>query len=90
MIQVYQRCLILTCNGDLLNSFLQIFQYKKFRNQVNNRKKSEENTYKSNKISEVAESPDLVWKSAKTFMGGRARAGCPFPRCSGDLIRRKC
>ena len=35
-------------------------QYKKLRNQVNNRKKSEENNYKSNRISEVADSPDLV------------------------------
>ena len=44
-------------------------QYKKHRNQVNNRKKTEEKAYKSNKMSEVSDRPELVWKSAKSFMG---------------------
>ena len=44
-------------------------QYKTFRNQVNNRKKYEEKEFKTAKMGEVADSPDLVWKSAKCFMG---------------------
>ena len=47
-------------------------QYKKFRNQINNRKKSEEKTYKSNKMEEIADRPELVWKSAKSFMGWKS------------------
>ena len=48
-------------------------QYKKFRNQINNRKKYEEKLYKSEKMAEVADSPDIVWKSAKTFMGWQSQ-----------------
>ena len=44
-------------------------QYKLFRNQVNNRKKYEEQHFKTAKMTEVADSPELVWKSAKSFMG---------------------
>ena len=44
-------------------------EFKKFRNKVNNRKKFEECNYKAEKIMDVADSPDLMWQSAKTFMG---------------------
>ena len=47
-------------------------QYKKFRNEVNNRKKTEEKRYKSEKMAEVADKPDIVWKSAKAFMGWKS------------------
>ena len=44
-------------------------QFKKFRNMVNNRKKREEQLYKTEKLAEVASSSNLLWKSAKNFMG---------------------
>ena len=44
-------------------------QFKIFRNKVNNRKKYEECQYKAEKMMEVSDSPDLLWKNAKTFMG---------------------
>ena len=47
-------------------------QYKKYRNQINNRKKHEEENYKAEKLIDVADSPDIVWKSAKTFMGWKS------------------
>ena len=47
-------------------------QYKKYRNQINNRKKNEEKAYKSNKMAEVSDNPALVWKSAKSFMGWKS------------------
>ena len=43
-------------------------EFKQLRNQINNRKKYEEQHFKSEKMAEVAESPDLVWKSAKSFI----------------------
>ena len=48
-------------------------QYKLFRNQVNNRKKYEEQHFKTAKMTEVADSPELVWKSAKSFMGWKTQ-----------------
>ena len=47
-------------------------QFKKFRNEVNNRKKTEEKRYKSNRMAEVADKPDIVWKHAKSFMGWKS------------------
>ena len=35
-------------------------QYKHYRNKINNRKKHEEKIYKSEKMAEVADSPDIV------------------------------
>ena len=60
-------------------------EYKKFRNQVNNRKKYEENVYKSKKISEVADSPNLVWKNAKLFMGWKSQ-GIPTQLQVGNVL----
>jgi hypothetical protein len=48
-------------------------EYRKFRNQVNNKNKYEEQNFKSAKMTEVADSPDLVWKSAKSFMGWKSQ-----------------
>ena len=46
-------------------------QYKLYRNKINNRKKYEEQNFKRNKIAEVADSPNIVWKAAKNYMGWR-------------------
>ena len=43
-------------------------QYNIYRNKINNRMKIEENVYKSNKMAEVSDNPELVWKSAKSFI----------------------
>ena len=48
-------------------------EYKLFRNQINNRKKYEEQHFKSYKMAEVADSPDIVWKSANLLWVGRAK-----------------
>ena len=51
-------------------------EYKKYRNKVNNRKKSEEKMYKREKMSENVDSPDILWKNAKLFMGWKS-SGTP-------------
>ena len=61
-------------------------QYKQFRNQVNNRKKTDERAYKSQKVSEVADSPDLVWKKAKNFMGWKSQGVPAQIKVGNDLI----
>ena len=51
-------------------------EFKKYRNQINNRKKSEEKMYKAGKIAENSDSPEIVWKNAKLFMGWKS-SGTP-------------
>ena len=51
-------------------------EYKKYRNQVNNREKNEERLYKTEKISENSDSPEILWKNAKLFMGWKS-SGSP-------------
>ena len=68
---------------------LQIYaweQFKKYRNKVNNRKKVEEKEYKSNKIEEVADKPELVWKSAKLFMGWKSTGTPTSIKVGNELI----
>ena len=48
-------------------------KYKKLRNSVNNRKRYEENLYKAEQISEVADCPATLWKTAKSFMGWKSQ-----------------
>ena len=47
-------------------------KYKKYRNQINNRKKREEILFKKEKLEEAMSSPDVLWKSAKSFMGWKS------------------
>ena len=61
-------------------------QYKLYRNRINNRKKTEENSYKSEKISEVADRPDLVWRSAKNFMGWKSQGTPSQLRVGNELV----
>ena len=44
-------------------------QFKEFRNKVNNKKKFEENIFKAENMMKNIDSPTLMWKSAKSFMG---------------------
>ena len=46
--------------------------FKKLRNQVNNKKKHEEKNFKSAKITEDLASPSKVWATAKAFMGWKS------------------
>ena len=61
-------------------------QYKIYRNQINNRKKHEEKNYKSEKMAEVADSPDIVWKSAKSFMGWKSQGSPNQIKVNNALI----
>ena len=60
-------------------------EYKTLRNQVNNRKKYEEREFKTAKMGEVADNPDLVWKSAKSFMGWK-KQGTPTQINTGSKL----
>ena len=51
-------------------------EYKKYRNKVNNKKKGEEIAYKSERFKEIQDSSDLVWRTAKSFMGWKG-SGTP-------------
>ena len=63
-------------------------QYKKFRNKVNNRKKTEENLYKSEKITENLDSASKTWKTAKMFMEWKT-TGTPHQiEVGGKLITK--
>ena len=42
--------------------------FKYYRNQINNKKKSDENNYKRKLFEENKSSPELTWNIAKTFM----------------------
>ena len=44
-------------------------EFKKYRNRVNNKKRHDECNYKAEKINEVSDTPNLLWKYAKSFMG---------------------
>ena len=50
--------------------------YKRFRNSLNNRKKKEEILFKSEKVQESLNSPEILWRTAKNFMGWKS-PGCP-------------
>ena len=43
-------------------------QFKKIRNKINNRKRSEEIRYKAEKVKENFDSPEKTWRIAKQFM----------------------
>ena len=61
-------------------------QYKKYRNQINNRKKHEEKMYKAEKLAEVSDNPGIVWKSAKAFMGWTSPGTPSQIKVKNDLI----
>ena len=48
-------------------------QFKKFRNSINNKKRYEEALYKAEKMKEVVNSADLLWRRAKSFMGWKCQ-----------------
>ena len=60
--------------------------YKKFRNKVNNRKKYEESSYKSERLSEVADCPDILWKNAKSFMGWKSQSSPQQIQVNGTVF----
>ena len=52
-------------------------KFRKIRNKVNNRRKFEENNFKSKKLQENMDSPINTWKTAKSFMNWSDSAGPP-------------
>ena len=61
-------------------------QYKIFRNRINNRKKNEEQVYKTEKITENLDSASKTWKTAKMFMDWKT-TGTPHQiEVSGRLV----
>ena len=61
-------------------------KYKRYRNRVNNRKKNEEQLYKTEKLASVADCPNTLWKSAKTFMGWKGVSGPSRIRINNVLV----
>ena len=51
--------------------------YKKLRNKVNNRLKTEETNFKKNKIKESLDSPSKCWSTTKAFMNWNSNSGPP-------------
>ena len=52
-------------------------KFKQFRNKVNNRKKSEEVRFKSEKLSSSKDSPAQTWSTVKSFMNWKKSGGPP-------------
>ena len=44
-------------------------EFEKIRNKVNNKKRQDENKFKSSKIASDLDSPSKVWATPKDFMG---------------------
>ena len=63
-------------------------EYKKIRNQINNRKKSEELVYKLGKVAENLDSPEKTWKTAKQFMEWKQQ-GPPTQLQIGNMLVTK-
>ena len=61
-------------------------QYKKLRNKVNNRKKFEESLYKAEKLTEVADCPETLWKTAKSFMGWKSLSSPQQIQVGNEII----
>ena len=61
-------------------------QYKKLRNKVNNRKKFEESLYKAEKLTEVADCPETLWKTAKFFMGWKSLSSPQQIQVGNEII----
>jgi hypothetical protein len=64
-------------------------EYKKIRNQVNNRRKFEERAFKAEKVTESLDSPSNTWKTAKSFMDWESTSGPPNQLCINGLLVTK-
>ena len=62
--------------------------YKYYRNKVNNRKKSEEKVFKSEKISENLHSAEQTWKTAKLFMDWKTQGSPSQLEIGGRLVTK--
>ena len=63
--------------------------FKRLRNTINNRRKSEEIKYKTKCINQTLSSPSDTWKTAKQFMGWCNKSGPPTQLNSeGRLIKK--
>ena len=63
-------------------------QYKKYRNKINNRKRNEENQYKSIQIKNSLASTEKTWNTAKAYMGWQQH-GPPSQLEEGGILVSK-
>ena len=75
--------------GDSVSAAIAWKDYKKLRNKLNNRKKFEENHFKSEKISQNLDSPSKTWQTAKAFMDWESSGGPPDQLSVGNKLITK-
>ena len=64
-------------------------EFKKLRNTVNNRKKFEEKTFKSEKLEASIDCPTTMWNTAKYFMDWKKAGGPPTQlEVNGVLVKK--
>ena len=64
-------------------------RFQRARNTVNNRKRFEENRFKSERIMKSLDTPSDTWKAAKSFMSWENKGGTPSQLCvEGKLITK--
>ena len=61
-------------------------QFKKIRNKINNRKRSEEIRYKAEKVKENLDSPEKTWRIAKQFMEWSSQGPPQQLQVGGNLV----
>ena len=63
-------------------------KFKNYRNKVNNKKKSDEQNYKREKIEENIEYPNKTWRTAKQFMNWKSPGSPTQILDNGTLIKK--
>ena len=59
-----------------------------YRNRINNRKKNEEKSFKSEKITENLDSVEQTWKTAKVFMDWKTSGTPAQLEINGELVSK--
>ena len=62
--------------------------YKFYRNKINNRKKTEEKRFKSEKMTENLDSAEQTWKTAKSFMDWKTPGSPSQLEINGKLVTK--
>ena len=62
--------------------------YKLYINKINNRKKNEEKSFKSEKITENLDSVEQTWKTAKVFMDWKTSGTPAQLEINGELVSK--
>ena len=84
-----KKAVDLTKSGDTDGAAIAWREFKKIRNQVNNRTRYEERIYKSEKLSQNLDSPANTWRLTKSFMDWKQSGGPPHQLIvNGQLITK--